>query len=210
MKIDFLADDGRGRTALIATPQKGDVVPAVDCLLMDAGPEIIDYDRVAVAACLLFSGGAANNVDFGWTVSQRLIEGISSSIGLLVNSGARPEEDTTAAIQATRLHVTMGLSDYSETPPTDHARLSLVPGERFYGSLHGVKESVIGSNAWLVADYVSKAYVLAAVGALYSKDFLASSVMLSDADMSEGVSDFKVIHRLYSTVGLDLETAGGH
>jgi hypothetical protein len=208
MKIDFRTDDGRGRTALIARAEADDAVPSFDRLLMDAAPCEIDYERVAVAACLLFGGGSGDSIEFGWAIGQRLADAISASSGLRVRSTIVEPVDPTEAIQATSLQVSFGLPSSAETPPMDQARLSLVPGERFYGGLHGIKESVIGSNAWLIADYVSEAYVSAAVGALYSRDFLASTVLISGHEVIS-TSALKVIRDLYSSVDLGLEFAGG-
>lgn len=208
MKIDFLSDDGRGRTALIARTETGDAVPAVDCLLMDAAPLEIDYDRVALAACLIF-GGSSDKLEFGWPVSPRLAGAISSSIGCRVSSLIVERDDMVEAIQATRLQVTLSLTIPSGTPPRDCTRLTIVPSERFYGSLHGVKEAIVGSNAWLLTDYVSEAYVMAAVGALYSRDFLASAVEISGLEALSS-SELMVIRELYRSVDLGLESVGGH
>lgn len=207
MKIEFVPDDGRGRSALIAKTQTDDGSLAVDCLLMDAAPIEIDYDRIAVAACLIFGDGS-NSIEFDWPVSLRLAEAIASS-GPRVTSEIELGDGAEVSIQATHLQVELGFQVHSKTPSTDCARLSLVPGERFQGSLHGVKESIIGSNAWLLAEYVASAKVLAGIGALYSRDFLASTVEVS-ADEKFSADEETIIRRLYRAVNLSFAFSGGH
>ena len=211
MRIDFLPDDGTGRATLRAAPELGDRTPPVDSLLLDAAPAQWDVDLAAAAGTLLFARYAGDHLTFPTTISHNLAEVIYEATGRQVISPTiRPQiaqvdadPGTGAPLRVTRLTVSLAPRLPATTPPVDHARLAMVPGERFQGALYGVKEAVVASNAWYLATAVDPTAVLQAAGILFSRDLLASEIV---AELSDGTTGHSTVlaKRLGAAVGLEL------
>lgn len=211
MHIDYLQNDGAGRTVLKAVRGGDDRVPAVDRLIFDAPPKNFHQDRLAVAGVLLFGGDAESEISFPWEISYELAEAVRDVRGLQVISEIarpkhlmeRPDSGEGAPLQVTTLSI-QPVTGFSErTPEVDQTRLGLVPGERFQGALFGIKEAIISSNAWLLARATEPATVLLAAGVLYSEDFLARALRIELADGSAAQVSTPA-RQLCAAVGLDV------
>lgn len=211
MHIDYLRDDGTGRAVVHATQGADDAALAIDQLILDVPPRGVHDDRMAVAAMLLFGGRAASEISFPRKISQELAETVNAVYGVRTISkvakpkraalDAEPEADADAPLQVTTLTVGPVTGFAERTPGVDRARLGLVPGERFQGALFGIKEAIVSSNAWLLADVFDPTDVMLAVGVIYSEDFLARELQVelegdSEARASEGA------RQLCAAVGL--------
>lgn len=211
MHIDFLQDDGVGRTVLEAVRGADDRALAVDRLILDAPPRSLGQDRLAVAGVLLFGDRAESQISFPGEISYELAEVVQEICGLRVNSEvARPKgaseqsgDEQEAPLQVTTLTVGQVTGFSERTPEVDETRLGLVPGERFQGALFGIKEAIIPSNAWLFTSVTDPAAVLLAAGLLYSEDFLARALRVELADSSAGTVP-EAARKLCAAVGLDV------
>lgn len=211
MLIEYVQDDGAGRTALVAVRGEGDRALAVDRLLFDAPPRSVDPDRLAVAALLLFGDRAGSEISFPEEISYELADAVRELSGLnvtsevarpegaVVESGAAPD----ARLQVTTLTAGMATGFSARTPEVDETRLGLVPGERFQGALFGIKEAIIPSNAWLVANTADPVSVLLAAGLVFSEDFLARALRAEMADGSTGTVP-TAARQLIAAVGLEV------
>lgn len=210
MHIDFLHDDGAGRTVLEAVRGADDRALAVDRLIFDAPPRSLHQDRLAVAGVLLFGDCAESEISLPGEVSYELAEAVRDLCGLRITSEiARPKgaaeeagAEQEAPLQVTTLTVGPVTGFPARTPEVDQTRLGLVPGERFQGALFGIKEAIIPSNAWLLASVTDPASVLLATGVLFSEDFLARALRVELADGSAGTVS-PAARQLCAAVGLD-------
>lgn len=192
MHIEFVRDDGTGRAMLRAHGRAEDRALPVDSLILDAGPTILDSDRVALAGALLFGGFAAGDISFGTQVSVGAADALRAVTGRRVTSevsgrmleSAGSESTAQEPPQVTALHVSLATGLRDRAPGVDRTRLGLVPGERCQGALFGIKEAVIASNAWLVARFVDPVAVLLAAGLLFSHDLLARTIVIEHPDGS--------------------------
>lgn len=203
MRLAFDADDGFGRCSLRAVAASEDRFPRVDRLLLDAAPDVVDFDRLAVAGALLFGSPAQDKLEFEFAVSVDVREMIADEFRVSVEGLGEPMAFDASAIRATELLVRQGVSVARTTPRVDKSELVLVPSERFYGSLRGVKELVLGSNAWFLSHYIPSSTVNASVGLMYSRDLLAQTVNIGTGSESKSRAQ---VERLLVGVGLDVKT----
>lgn len=207
MHFEFMPDDGTGRTVLRALPDPSDETPRVDSLVLDACPTRHDADLVAAAATLLYSRFATETLSFPSPIPQPLADAIHNATGLQVGSAITPaepeplEEQDAGNPQVTTLEVSLTSEVPPRTPGVDRTRLCLVAGDRFQGALHGVKESLIASNAWYLASTVEPSDVRYAVGLLFSRDFLAREVVAGDSG-SDGSRPSELALLLGASIGL--------
>lgn len=206
MQIEFDQHDLTGRTRLRAVPEVDDRTLPVDQLIFDAAPEALTDDRIAVAGALVFGALSAHQIGFPERISSATAEAIHSTTGLQVSTGiARTAEASTEnrPLQATTLTVEIASALPASTPAVDCTRLSLVQDARYSGALHGVKETVIASNAWYASLRLNAASVLAAAGVLFAQDLLAREIVLS-TPAAESVGPSEADRILCAAVGLDL------
>lgn len=211
MHIEFLRDDGTGRAVLRAQQESGDLALPIDSLIFDASPGVLDGDRVAVAGTLLFAGVDAGSISFNKAVSPEVASAIHSATGHSVGSkistrkleGPHGEKIAEAPLQMTTLDVSFSTWIPENTPGVDRTHLGLVPGERLQGALYGVKESVVSSNAWLVASYINPYRVLLAAGLLFSHDLLAQRIE-PDVPEDGATGPASSAQELCSAVGIDI------
>lgn len=185
MYIDFLPD-GTGRTVLRAHRGAADQPLPVSELVFDTPPATADPDRIAVAGALVFAGFAERSLGFAKPISAEVAEAITAETGLVIDSEVlrKRERDADSVEQeerarrprVTTLSVSLGLQSIGTTPGIDCTRLALVPGERYSGALFGVKEMLIGSNAWLLATYLEPSVVMTASGVLFADDLFAGTI----------------------------------
>lgn len=213
MHIDYLRDDGTGRAVVHATRGADDAPLAIDRLILDVPPRGVHDDRLAVAAVLLFGERAASEISFPREISHELAEAVHAAYGVKTISKVatpkraasedEPEADARDALQVTTLAVGPATGFTERTPGVDRARLGLVPGERFQGALFGIKEAIVSSNAWLLADVLDPTDVMLAVGVLYSEDFLARELLVElEGDSAARAS--AAARQLCSAVGVGI------
>lgn len=187
MHIEF-SRDSTGRAVLRARRGPGDRALPVSDLLFDATPASSDSDRIAVAGTLLFARYAERAITFEGPISASVANAIAATTGLVVESEVLPASDPAepqeqlARPRVTTLTVGFGAALPGSTPGIDHARLDLVPGDRYSGALYGVKEMLIASNAWLLASHLEPAAVMTAAGILFADDLFAGTIAL-DGDV---------------------------
>lgn len=211
MHIEFQRDDGTGRTVVQAKPSADDSPLAVDRLILDAAPRTVHHDRLAVAGTILFGAHAATGISFSKKVSHEFAELLHSTFDLEVTSKVlepnriAPGSDYEQAdpLRVTTLTASLVTGFPECTPGVDQTRLGLVPGERFQGALYGIKEAIIASNAWLLAEVFDPASVLLATGVIYAEDFLARELRAELGDGSAG-RPTEGTRQLCSVIGLDL------
>lgn len=193
MHIEF-SRDSTGRAVLRARRGPGDRPLPVSELLFDAAPATSDSDRIAVAGTLLFARYAARAITFKAPIRESVANAIAAATGLVIESDVLPASDPNEAREqellkeqlgqprVTTLTVGFGVALPGSTPGIDHARLDLVPGDRYSGALYGVKEMLIASNAWLLASHLEPAAVMTAAGILFADDLFAGTIAL-DGDV---------------------------
>lgn len=209
MHIEFLLDDGTGRAVLRAERGPGDRDLPVDSLIFDTAPATFDSDRVAAAGVMLFGEYAGEELSFGKKVSPELGDQITEVTGCTITSKTSgrviealgTKTSPGEILQTTTLHVSLATGFGDRTPPVDRTRLGLVPGERFHGALHGIKESLIASNAWMLASCFTPTPVLIASALLYSHDLLAKDVV-AELDGGTRGRPSSVVETLCGAVGI--------
>lgn len=204
MFIEFTPDDGTDRAVLRARREDGDYRLPVDSLILDAAPHNISRDRLAVAGTLLFAPYARESIAFPTKIGRPVADALRAATGLEISSKiSEVRADTEARLAVTTLSVNLADSLSSATPGVDHTSLSLISGERFHGALFGVKEAVIASNAWFLAQHLGPAPVLIAAGVLYSEDLLARELRL-DSTVSVAAPSLATYRELCTPLGLDI------
>lgn len=214
MLIEFLLQDEADRVVLRAVRSEEDRPLPVSELIFDLAPSQISNDRVAIAGTALFGSFADHEISFSIPISAVASKAIVDATGLAVTSEISPTAASSKSSAAdaevsdrphsvTTLTVGLGCDLSTSTPDVDCTRLNLIPGERFQGSLHGVKELVVASNAWYVASHVGNGPVLAASGLVFANDLLARALVLESVDVS--APSAKGIRALVEAAGIDLQ-----
>lgn len=205
MHIMFQQADGAARTALSVEVETGEVSPELASLLFDVSPSSVSATQTAVAGALLYGAGALKRLKVNGEMLDTAVAELSQVIGFPVESDSVTSIDNSSVgqldslLKVTSLRVSLGLDLAHETPGRDETSLTLIPSERFYGGLLGIKEAVVASNAWLHATYVDPARVMAAAGVLFANDFLAEGLTLPDVSGEEK----DIISRLCRIAGLE-------
>ena len=144
-------------------------------LLFDAKPDKIFHENV-FAAGLCLSGDVSGAYSYTGYLSDRLVGVLQAELGLEVDA-RRVSDNGQDYTKATTLEVVDDFTLNPETPGRDRTSLQLVPSGRFIGSLVGVKEKIVGSNAaFLMSELGGR--VLVAAGLLFAPDFLAAEISL--------------------------------
>lgn len=196
---------GFGKASLRAQIEQNETIPSLADLLFDISPKNVSPTQIAVAGALLFGENATTRL----RVDGKMRHADVAELSQIVGAPVEPDADVGASqdieslselpMKVTSLRVTFTEELASETPGRDATKLTLIPSQRYFGGLLGIKESVIASNAWLHATYVLPARVLAAAGVLFANDFLAAGLILPDVPVQEKV----FIAKLCRVVGLE-------
>lgn len=141
-------------------------------LLVDWPPAILDPHLVAAAGMLL-APEDTSVFQLEGQLSASVVESWERHLGVSIIAD---RIDTPYHRDGfTDLTVVRSVSFSSATPGRDNTKLYLVPSERFYGQLKGVKELVTATNAWMFEE--EKGVVAdISLGLLFSNDLLAKSI----------------------------------
>ncbi|WP_049358537.1 hypothetical protein [Corynebacterium aurimucosum] len=173
-RISFGQIDQTARWALRVADQATGA-DLVRPLLFDAKPDKVFHENV-FAAGLCLSGDFSGVYKYTGYLSDRLVGGLQAELGIEVDA-QRVRDNGQDYTKATSLEVVDGFTLNPETPGRDQTSLLLAPSGRFIGSLVGVKEKIIGSNAaFLMSELGGR--VLVAAGLLFAPDFLAAEISL--------------------------------
>lgn len=201
MHISYQDNGGAARAALAVEAESGEASPNLSELLFDVSPVSVSATQAAVAGALLYGSSALKRLKVNGEMLNVDVASLSHIIELPVDvdSVTASESQQDVPLRQTMLRVSMGVNLANNTPGRDETNLNLVPSERYFGGLLGIKEAVVASNAWLHATYVSPVRVLAATGVLFAHDFLAHGLVLPETTSSEK----DIINRLCRVVGLE-------
>lgn len=198
LKIEFDAVSQTGRWALSVrddATQQG-----VRSLIFDAPPRKLSPSRIVLAGIVLC--GVKRQFSTPSPLPDNFVRSLEAQ-GICV---ASPLESGQGPIsqKATTLQVKTGLRVNTEPPERDRTYLYLPSSDRFQGSLRGVKEVVVASNAhWLESIYGPMVPLAAAI--LFSEDLMVESIDMRGypaEKIPKGISD------LVDVVGIQI-IAGG-
>lgn len=165
-------------------------------LLFDAKPDKILYENV-FAAGLCLSGDFTGEYTYTGYLSDRFVGVLQAELGLEVNA-RRVRDNGQDYTKATTLEVVDDFVLGPETPGRDRTSLLLVPSGRFNGSLVGVKEKIVGSNAAFLSSELG-GRALVAAGLLFAPDFLAAEICLRVT-----TAEVEMLAPIVDSVGLGL------
>lgn len=155
-------------------------------LMFDSVPGTRCHENM-VAAGIALLGPDSNSLEYTGPISTAFKNILRESLGFEIKSPelSQPKCDYT---RATLMRVDSSFQELGRTPGRDITRLVLLPSERFYGSLAGIKELLISTNANFVASEIG-ARALVAASFLFAPDLLAKEIEL-DANMSKEDLEF--------------------
>lgn len=202
MRFSYEPFDSMGRASLRAHRDDGDAPLGVSVLTFDRGPKQPTDDQVAVAATLAFGHHAMTQLEFPGRLTPSVRAGIERATRMPVVALSNDDAPADPTPAPTRLLVSDAVTLEPVSPPIDVTRLTLLPGERFSGSLVGVKEIVVGSNAWLFGRFQTAQRALTAAAVLFSHDLLVGIIEIV-AVPPELPEERAVISDLCLTLGLE-------
>ncbi|OFT34792.1 hypothetical protein HMPREF3155_08410 [Corynebacterium sp. HMSC06D04] len=197
IKIDFDAVNQTGRWALSV---KDDATEqGMRSLIFDAPPRKLSASRIVLAG-IVFWGGKGR-----FSTSNPLPDNFVRTLEAHGISIVAPLDSSQGSIspKATTLQVQADLRINAQLPGRDRTYLYLPASERFQGSLRGVKEIVVGSNAhWLESIYGPRALLSAAI--LFSEDLMVESIDMSEYPaeaIPRGIEDLVAVEGIQVITG---------
>lgn len=151
-------DERNGRSGIVAEPEEYDGVPWFNSLWLDASPESVHPDRIAVAAALAFGQYVETGLHFDRPVSVGVANAIRRFLG-------RPNLDISPVTYKQRLFATgsgrlvLGVDEPHMQQDNGFLAqwtsfLNVVRSDVFTGALYSSSGLTVASNAFLFEDLV--------------------------------------------------------
>ncbi|MHA7274492.1 hypothetical protein ACX80Z_13780 [Arthrobacter sp. TMT4-20] len=217
MKVRWIQNEQTAQFGFTSVADELDGSPRVKSLLFDLQPLVVNPDRLAVAAALIFSRHASRSLEFEIPVNHFVAEGVlrytdPEGVWLSPVHFEAPEQPRgsnrlrlKSFINVDGQHIIGGLA-------RDEAELVLTRSDLYNGSLVGVKRKIVASNAWLfVAAKASGIEVHLpeiAAGVLFCDDFMASELVIHTAEPRHEFNS-RPVEMLLSRVGISLSVVFG-
>lgn len=202
MRTSHIKFHGISQTARYGLSVGGDEGDVTKPPLMVDVPPIDLNPHLVVAAGLLWEAPAVSEIEFDGALSIDVAEEWERSLGVKLEGSISKKEYIRAA--NTDLSVSSNGLIADATPGRDQTHLKVVPSARFYGTLKGIKESIIASNAWMFRDLGLAQLCL---GILFADEFMARSISVEGELRNVDIERARAVLRPLS-IDVDCEGMG--
>ncbi|MCB5272577.1 hypothetical protein BJG92_00079 [Arthrobacter sp. SO5] len=211
MKIQWTGNSF-GRSGILAIAEKGDTQPPIDTIYLDYIVDIVDQDRLALAAALVFGAYAGNRIMFESPISV----GVARAIEIFLRERTIRVDPVSYAENNSLHGDSIIMLDHSEahTAPTNvlgrqrQIRVSILPTESNSGGLLTMDSLRVASNAWLHDQLrppgfaEDRSSIAAAI--LLSADLSAAGINMCEPAGDGGSTTPDALRPLLESAGLSL------
>lgn len=148
-------------------------------LMVDVEPLNLN-PHLVVAAGLLWAPHTVIQFGFKDRLSEEVVHRWERELSVKIDAQLTRTAYTRSG--NTDLSIVSGTNLSANTPGRDQTSIHVLPSERFYGSMKGVKESIIASNAWI---FDNAALAKLCLGILFADEFLARSISVDETLRAE-------------------------
>ncbi|MGV0343053.1 hypothetical protein ACUY3P_01895 [Corynebacterium lehmanniae] len=141
-------------------------------LMVDV-PPMASNPHLELAAGLIWAPAEVKEFHFRGKVSESVVRHWEKALGVVIE--CEEGSDTYQRNGYTDLSVTAQNRIQETTPGRDETLIYLLPSERFYGSMRGVKEVLMATNSWLFGEDRGAAAEIA-LGTVFADDLMARSI----------------------------------
>ena len=202
--------DGKTRLELSASMHT-QAPPRIHGLLLDAAPDRLSGDRLAVASALVFQKHLRGMVTFPQPVSARLAS-VLTEFRDPVWFAATPVEDRGTQFGGSGTTMVMDVDNHgwrgrNDVDTSQVTVLSLLRSDRWSGRLFSMDQLLVGTNAWMFAGDERSVHGLSAllgVALLLAGDIEASRILVPHDRASDPEWEQRVA-RLVAAVGIEVE-----
>lgn len=141
-------------------------------LMVDV-PPVTSNPHLELAAGLIWAPAEVKEFHFRGKISESVVRHWEKALGVAIECEEDP--DTYQRNGCTDLSVTTQSRIQESTPGRDETLIYMLPSERFYGAMRGVKEVLMASNSWLFGEDRGAAAEIA-LGTVFADDLMVRSI----------------------------------